>query len=181
MPASGYSSTLPDEVLIGTGVLYKGNTVFGVTRGGIRFDPGKTMRNVPYDGQRAPRQGLDRVESYAPRIFGTFIQFTAAKFADFEPGSTNASDVITPQTAGELLADADYFDEDTGTELRWLVELTDGTYWDVIFPVALIERYEVTGKNEEETEIACEFAARAKDDDTEGTPPYKTRFLATVS
>ena len=82
--ASNYTTTLPSDIIVDTGLLYAGGTgangtvgsiPIGVSRGGLTFNPGKEVRNVEFDGKRSPVAGLDRVIGYAPAIEGTMIEF----------------------------------------------------------------------------------------------------------
>src|SRR3990167_4668475 len=114
--SSGYTSRLPDDVLLDTGVLYVNNTIWGATRGGIAFDPGTEWRHIGYDGEKAPRIGLDRKAYVAPKFSGRFLHFGPEDIAKFEPGSTTAGSdpatlVVTPQPAGVLLAEGEYLSQ----------------------------------------------------------------------
>lgn len=171
---SGFTDTLPDDVLIDTGVLYVGNsngigiTPIGVTRGGLTFSPEKEMRNIEFDGKRGDIEQLDRITRHGGRISGTFIQLGATQIPRFEAGVTTDSsapfatgtpaNVTTqhqPKAASTLLAAGDYI-----TNLRLVYARRNGDYVQVRFPKALCETYEWVGEDNSEAEIAAEFVAR---------------------
>ncbi len=83
-PLTGYTSSLPSDVLLDSGVLYVGATVFGAFAGGLKFDPGVTYRAADFDGKRSPVKGLDRVTMRMPKISGTYT----LAYTYLLPGST---------------------------------------------------------------------------------------------
>ena len=166
-PESGYTTTMPTDVLLDTGVLMLAAVVVGVSRGGLTFDPGIELRNVPYDGKKAPVVGLDRITSRAPRISGTLLEASGADFINYEPGA--ATPDVTLAKQGALLAAGVYL-----TTLALLFHRGGGGTVVVTFAKALCVKYDVVGQVDGEAEIACEFEARAVHGATpdEGTVPY---------
>ena len=67
-PLTGFTSNFPSDVLLDSGVLYVGATVFGAFQGGLKFDPGVEYLNTVFDGQRSPVQLLDRKSAMMPMI-----------------------------------------------------------------------------------------------------------------
>jgi len=179
MPLTGYSADLPGDVLLDTGVLYVGTAVLGATRGAPRFDPGKQMSNIDFDGKRSDILGLHRVDRFESVISATLIEFDAADIARFEPGVTNAGSgtvVYTPKDAGTLLASGDYI-----TDLRLIFERGDGKYVAVHFPKALVRRYQPAGNKDDIGLVETEFLA-VLDMSTAAISdaPYKIEILAAL-
>lgn len=162
MALNGYSTTVPDEILLNPAVLYVGTTVWGVTRGGVQWDPGITHRDVPFDGKRSPVKGLVGIETYAPKMTFTVLQLgTAAEVQRLHPGATTATStdtkittVITPKDAGDLFADGDYL-----TDVRAIWELGDGTYFAIYLPSAYCSKPAINGADTGEGEIPVELSA----------------------
>lgn len=160
MPISGYTATLPTDVLLDSGVLYIGGSVFAATRGGLQFNPNKEMRNIEFDGKRAPIRGLDRVTAVAPVISGTVIELTPADIPTFEPGATTvaAATGVTRyigKQAGTLLVSGDYI-----TDVRVIWQRGNGAYVQVRFAAALVSSWQIAGTDNEEAAISIEIAAR---------------------
>lgn len=121
-PLTGYTSSLPSDVLLDSGVLYVGpagsSVVFGAFAGGLKFDPGVTYRAADFDGKRSPVKGLDRVTMRMPKITGTVIQLSTTNVGQIEPGAATAvtgawtaSTSYAPKSAGQLLASGDYLSD----------------------------------------------------------------------
>ena len=197
-PLSGYTSTLPTDVLLDSGVLYIGATVWGAFSGGIKFDPGVSYRNVDFDGKRSPVKGLDRVTMRMPKISGTIIQLTptagapvAGGVAQIEPGAvTQAAGAWTgytsyePKDAGQLLAAGDYLTDVRAIWQRGGATNTTGSVVQVRFPVALVTKYDIAGQDGAEAAIAIEIEARL--DPTlsgftgMGSAPFRIEYGTTV-
>lgn len=183
---TGALETLPDDVVIESGVLFVGDTPFATSVGGLKFDPGKEIRNIPYDGKRSDVQGLDRIVGWNPRLSLTIqelgIGATGAQLATLEAGSTEAESghihggngliqTITPKPAGEQFADGDYI-----SDLRGVWELHGGGFVVVHFPIALCDKYgPMEGADKAEGKIPCEFKAVLSMSDAASDPgkcPY---------
>lgn len=185
-PLTAFTPTLPDDILLDSGVLYVGGSPLGVSRGGLTFNPSKEVRNVEFDGKRADITELDRILKYAATIGGTFIEINPSKqLPKLEPGHTssspgsNVTTRLTPKPAGQLFAAGDYL-----TDLRLIFERTDGSFVQVRFPKALCLTYELKGTDGSEAEIACEFHARQTLADAAvdlGTAPYLIEYLNALS
>lgn len=181
---SGYTTSLPDDVLLDVAVLSRevaaAQVPFGVSRGGLSFNPNKETRNVEFDGKRSPIAGLDRVTKFAPVIEGRFIQIGKAQLADLEPGSSTATSTgtaspttytITPTDASTLIAEGDLL-----TNLRMRYNRLGGGFVDIIFPVAICSQYDISGQDNNEAEVNATFEARLASDDAASstdTPPYQ--------
>src|SRR5689334_7810055 len=98
-PLSGFLATLPADVLLDSGVLFiNSDTPFGVSRGGLAFDPAITYENIDFDDKRYAIQGLDRREGGTPKISGTILELSSLRLLQLEPGSTQsgaAADLTT--------------------------------------------------------------------------------------
>lgn len=161
-PNSGFSATLPADVLLDTGVLYiNGNTPFGVTVGGLSFDPGLTRENIEFDGKFVDIATLDRTISVKAKLSGKIIEASAVKLEQLEPGSTNATagspavTTITPRGAGELYASGEYV-----TNVRAAYRRGGGGFAIVKFPLALITTWKIGGGANKKAEIDIEIEAR---------------------
>ena len=164
---SGYTSDLPDDILLDVAVLSRDvggtPTVFGVSRGGLTFRPTIEYRNVEFDGKRSDIELLDRVIKRGGEISGTFIQLGLAQLNDLEPGSTvgtvTATDfntyTITPAAASALLVAGDYTDN-----LMMTFQRGGGGTATVKFAKALCTQYEISGQDNSEAEVQATFATR---------------------
>lgn len=193
-PLTGYTSSLPADVLLDSGVLYVGltpSTVFGAFAGGLKFDPGVTYRNIDFDGKRSPVKALDRVTMRMPKISGTCIQLATTNIAQIEPGATVAATgawtsatSYAPKSAGQLLAAGDYLSDVRLVFQRGGATSAVGSYVQVRFPSALCTKYDITGQDGAEVAIALEIEARL--DPTLagftgiGSAPFRIEYLTTV-
>jgi hypothetical protein len=114
-PLSGYVTTLPTNVILGSCVLYiDGNTPWGVSQGEPTINLPHEYENLDFDGKLGlPIVGLDRRKAgQIPFFEGTFIEMTAARALELEPGGTSAVaasvTTVTPKKYGEFLVAADY-------------------------------------------------------------------------
>ena len=110
---SGYTASLPINVLLGSMVIYiDGAVAYGATQGDPSVNLPQEYENLAFDGKMSPMVGLDRPLAGLPSIEGTFIEMTAAKALDLVPGGTTASSggitTITPPDRGGFLVAADY-------------------------------------------------------------------------
>lgn len=193
-PLTGYTATLPSDVLLDSGVLYVGTSAFGAFAGGLKFDPGFTFRNIEFDGKRSPVKGIDRKMMQMPKITGTVIQLSTTNVGQIEAGATvatgvtavtaaggwtGASSSYTPKRAGNLLAAGDYLSDIRAIWLRGV-----GTFVQVYFKSALCTKYDITSQDGAEVAIAIEIEARldfgATGYTNVGDAPYRIEYLTTV-
>jgi hypothetical protein len=181
--ASGYTATLPSDVLLDSGLLYIANTLVGASRGGIKFHPNKEWRNVVFDGKRSDIVGLDRVVKFGPVLEGTLIVINATSLLLYEPGAASATvgsvTTITPAKASSLIAAASLI-----TNLRALYPRGGGGFCEVAFPKAICTQWGLEGTDNEEVGVPFQFGARldmsvggATTDDA----PYKIRLITAVT
>ena len=193
-PLTGYSNTLPQDVLLDSGVLYAGTNVFGAFAGGLKFDPGFTYRNIEFDGKRSPVKGIDRKLTQMPKLTGTVIQLSTTNVGQLEAGATvatgvtavtaaggwtGASSSYTPKRAAGLLAAGDYLSDIRAIWLRG-----SGTFVQVYFKSALCTKYDITSQDGAEIAIAIELEARldfgATGYQNVGDAPYRIEYLTAV-
>lgn len=173
--SSGYTDRLPDDVLLDTGVLKADITtpgtteIVGVSRGGLRFIPGKEIRNIPYDGRRFKVAGLDRITGGDPRITGTMLQAGPKDLRLYEAGASGSSNTITLKPAGQLFAIGDYH------KFELLFDRANGGTCVVTFPYGLVTEYELGSTDNDESEIPITIEPRQRRDDassSDGEIPY---------
>lgn len=158
--SSGYSSALPADILLDSGILYiNGVAPFGPSAGNWSFDPGIERRNVEFDGKRSPVMGLDRTTGFMPKFTGSLKKLGATDIATVEPASTSAVaggvTTYTPKKAGVLLVAGDYL-----TNVRIVWPRGSGGYAWVKFPKALVTKYDIKGADKDEASISIEIEAR---------------------
>lgn len=184
-PLTGYTSTLPTDVVLDSGVLYVGATVFGAFNGGLKFDPGVEYVSTTFDGRRSPIKQLDRKGNMMPKLSGTVIQLSTTNVGQIEPGATvSASGAWTgstsylPKRAGTYLASGDYL-----TDVRAIWLRGGGNYVQVRFPSALCTKYDITSQDGAEIAIAIEIEARldmSVSGANVGDAPYRIEYIASV-
>ena len=190
-PLTGYTSSLPSDILIDSGVLYGGATVFGAFAGGLKFDPGVTYRNAEFDGKRSPVKALDRVTMRMPKISGTCIQLSTTNVGQIEPGAATAvtgawtaSTSYAPKSAGQLLASGDYLSDVRLIYQRGGATSSAGSYVQVRFPAGLCTKYDITGQDGSEVAIALEIEARLDPTlsgfTSIGAAPYRIEYITTL-
>lgn len=185
-PLTGFTSQFPSDVLIDSGVLYVGASVFGAFQGGLKFDPGVEYLNTNFDGKRSPVKLLDRKNMQMPKISGTVIQLSTTNVGQIEPGATvvgagawTGSTSYQPKRAGAYLASGDYL---TNVRAIWL--RGGGNFVQVRFPSALVTKYDVTSQDGQEVAIALEIEARLDmtvSGANVGDSSFRIEYLATVA
>lgn len=103
-------------VLLDAGVVYTGTgtpTLFAPTRGGITWDPGREVRQIPFDGLSTPLAGNYRVTAYNAKLSGRFLLASLADIANLEHGGTlvpiagSTPGTLTPIDAQVAITEAD--------------------------------------------------------------------------
>jgi hypothetical protein len=193
-PLTGFTATFPNDVLLDSGQLYVGTSVFGAFAGGLKFDPGITYRNIDFDGKRSPVTRLDRKTMQMPKITGTVIQLATTNVPQIDPGAdgatgsvaitaiggwSGASSSYAPQRAGSLLIAGDYL-----TDVRAIWLRGDGKFVQVFLKSALCTKYDITSQDGAEVAIAIEIEARLNTGVTGytnvGDAPYRIEYLDAV-
>lgn len=179
-PLTGYTADFPDNVALDSGILYIGSSIFACLRGGLKFDPAVTWRNIPFDGQRSKLLGLDRKTMVDPKISGTMIELAPTQIAYIEPGATEvATSQYRGKGSGLLLVQGDYLQN-----IRAIWARGGGGYVQVRFPWAYVAKYDVTSVDNDEVQIALEIEARLNmgaSGVTINQMPYEIEYLNTIS
>lgn len=151
VPAGWPGYKKPRTQLVNAGVVYVGETAVGMgaTEGGLTFDPGREMRNVPFDGKTTDVAGLDRVITYNSRITGRWKDISAEFIQMLEPGSasdgSSGTNTITPIIAHKFLTQGDYLKNVTFVGL-----CSDGKTRRVFMEWAIVESYTLATTDKEE-------------------------------
>jgi hypothetical protein len=164
-PLGSWTATLPQDVMLDSGVLYIGASIFSAQEGGLKFDPTKTIRQVVFDGQRSPIAGLDRTVETAAVLTGTVLQVSPTTFPTIEPGAATPVPVVGGGPAGATQlqpkqASIMYVAGDYLTNVRAIWQRGDGTYVQIRFPKALCTKWDLTGTDKEEAKWAITIEAR---------------------
>lgn len=145
-PLTGYSSTLPTDVILDAGVLFlNGSTAYGALKN-VTVNLGQQWRNLAddIDGTYYPIATLDVRTGGVPFIEGELQQLGDTQILDLEPGGTSVTvaptTTVTPQGAGDLLAVGDY-----KTNVRVAFRRGGGGYTWVKFPLALVRGESIQG------------------------------------
>jgi hypothetical protein len=173
-PLNAWNGNIPSDVLLESGVLYIGSSLFSATEGGLKYDAGVTRRNIEFDGKRSAVALLDRNVMFAPKITGTVLQVPSTAMIQVEGGGATGTVTGGPagatqvqaKQAGVMYASGDYL-----TNLRLIFERADGTYFIVRFPKALITKWDLAGVDKEEAKWNIEIEARL-DLSISGAKPY---------
>lgn len=185
---SGYTAGLPTSVLLDVGVLYykaisqNGPTKFGVSVGGLSFEPEIEWRHVEFDGKRSDIEGLHRVTNRTGRIKGTFLIEWPKHIPLVEPGATQSpGGTWTPKAASTLLEP----DDDYLQEVQLVATKPGGTLVRVGFARGLITKWswKMEDKNEHklaDVEIIAVLDATRAAVSTD-TSPYTYKEIATIS
>jgi hypothetical protein len=182
---SSYNATFPADVLLDSGVLYAGASLFGAFSGGLKFDPGTEWRSVEFDGKRSNIKGLDRKAKMMPKISGTVIQLSTSVVDAIEPGSTavvtgawTGSTSYAPLAAGSFIAASDYL-----ADVRAIWQRGGGGYVQIRFPAAVVTKYDISAQDGQEVAIAIEIEARldlSVTNSTSADAPFRIEYLAAV-
>lgn len=179
MPAapSAYTSRLPTDTILDMAVLRYDvggtPTVVGVSRGGLKFDPGITLKEMEYDGRRSPIVGGDRVSFRRPNFSGTLLLMGPEDWRIYEPacgGTGTTPGTVTPKAAGAPFVIGEYLKTVSLTYARsgpGLVVVT--------FMYGLCTKYEVNATDQNEGEVPLTIEARldrADGANNDGTVPY---------
>jgi hypothetical protein len=191
MPSS-YTTDLPTDILIDTGVLYYdpeppygAMEKFGGTRGGLTFTKNREMRSVPFDGASGETAGLHRYTDGVPTITGTVLLFASpARLSAVEPGSTAASVgtapdavlTVTPMPYRSMLdAALDYH--------RWecIWKRGNGGTFKVVFPVGLAVIDSLSAQDNNEGEAPITIRAVNDPDDIDGNDEVPAPYFFEIT
>lgn len=162
-PLTGYTATTLEDILKDAGILYVdidgvgagGPVLLGASVDGFTFDPGKELREVQFDGKRAPVVGTHEIAGYQSIVSGTMLEFSDAQIPVYENGATKAAGppiVFTPKPAGALFAPGDYVKD------LWLfLQRGSAGYIKIAMANALCRKYTMVSKDKEEVKVSVEF------------------------
>lgn len=163
-PLSSYNEKLPDDVLLESGVVYIGSSIFAATDGGIKFDPGKSTRDVQFDGMRSKIKGLTRTIGFDAKISGVAVQLGPTLIPQIEPGATAVSlsgapagftTGYQPKQAGVLYAVGDYL-----SAPRCIWQRGNGTYVQVRFyDGGFVDKWDAAGTDKQEVKTTFEICS----------------------
>lgn len=112
MPVEPYLTTTPNDFLASPAIIRVGSTNKGVTRGGVKWDPGWEVQNIEFDGMHAPVYGMQRKFYGQAKLSFTLLDLglaaTGNQIAMVEAASAAASTgspnvtTITPEDGGTL-------------------------------------------------------------------------------
>lgn len=171
---SAYNTRLPTDMILDTGILQADITTpgtletIGVSRGGLSFDPGSENHEVEYDGRRAPVMGLDRKVFMRPKITGTMLLAGEQDLRLYEFAGAGTGLVVTVKPANIFLVAGDYHKFALIFSRSGYGATSAGTV-TITFPVGLVMKYSISGKDKSEAEIPIEIEARQNRDDANST------------
>jgi hypothetical protein len=162
-PLTSWTPNILNDVLMDTGILYIGASAFAAQDGGVKYDPMVTLRQIPFDGSRAPIVGLDRVVEYKPKITGNVIELERTNLLQLHPGASAVTIAGGPAGASQYWpkrAGVNYLVGDYLTNVRLIWLRTDNTYFQVRFPKAIVVKWDIAAQDKQEGKIAIELEAR---------------------
>lgn len=180
-PISGYLSTLPTDVLLGSLVVYiDGTAAYGATSGDPTVQIKPTYENLPFDGKLLPMVGLDRKIDGVPIISGSFIEMNVALGLSHEPGGTTSTTSsvtrITPAGYGDFLAAGAY-----ATNVRAVFRRGGGGLVAIRMPFALVIPDTFSGASAGNGSLSLTIEGRQDSAAAIGTPLYQIEFAASLS
>lgn len=166
--AGGYSSNTKGSLILNVPVVYFGTvlagstvsagTSFGLTEGGVDFDPGRTDRQVTGDGIRAPIAGLEYPIDYNSHLKFKIKEFGTGNVAVLEPGAaadtSGSTTTYTPISCGTLYVAGDYL-----TDVMAVGSRGNGGLFVVHFPVAKVIKWKLDTKDKVEGMIDVDLQA----------------------
>lgn len=182
---SGYSTSLPTNVLLGPAVLYIDSaTAWAVSQGGIRINLPREYENLPFDGKLIDIAGLDRRMGGVPSFEGTFVEMTAARALELEPAgaSATASSIVTvtPGLYGEFLATGDY-KENVRVAMRMGASASGIIVVEFNFGLLMCEEIASDGSSKNGTYRVKFEARQAANAASLGVAPYTIKQAASMA
>lgn len=176
-PVSGFTDTTAEDVLTDAGILVVGTPgdegtpmLLGASVDGFTWDPGKQLREMNFDGKRSPVVKGHRITGYQSVVSGAMLEFGDAQIPVFEAGATRTAGppiLYTPKDAGAFFAEDDY------VQNLWLfLERGVAGYLKVAYDWALVRKYTLVSKDNDEVKVATEFLGCVINSNL-GKCPYK--------
>lgn len=149
----GYAK--PEEYIVDVGLITVGGIAeaWGATVGGLKWEPGKKVRGVEFDGKSNEIVGLQRTIKYDAKLSGKIKRGGPSFILDLEPGSSSDGssgssgnvvtllDARTPWEQGDYLADVYYIGRQEDQKIMY-----------VYMPFAYVEKYALATKDNDEAE-----------------------------
>ena len=191
---SGYTAGTTAALLTDVGVLYfdkqqtadDNPTKYGLSVGGVTFEPGLEWRQPEFDGRRSNIEGLDRLTFREGVITATILMELPKHIPLIEPGATDAagsapeSTVWTPKAASTFLSpDTDYLHN-----VRLLWTKSNGTLCGVRMTRALATFTQLAGADKDEGKVQVRIEARLENGaaaTSTDTAPYVYVEMSAVS
>lgn len=179
---TGYSSNTLAAIVYGSGVLFHGSTRWGVSRGGVTFNPGAELRHPEFDGMTSEIVGAHRIARYDSTIQATFLEAANAQIGRLERNQTfvgTPTAVLTPLPANQWFTKTGQYLQD----VRLIGDRGDGSLETVHFPFALVREYSEKTNERGEKEFTVTLVACL---DPQGTPlnldacPYRREIRTAV-
>lgn len=168
---SGYTAGLPAATLLDVAVLWYNTfggtphpTKFGVSVGGLTFEPGREIRHIEFDGRRDEIEGLHRFVGRTGVISGTVLIEFPKHIPLVEPGITDATvgsiTTWTPKASSTLWTPNTHY----LNNLRMVGTKPSGTFVDVTFGRAYCRAFQWVGEDKNEQKLASiEFVSVLED------------------
>ena len=143
----------PEDYIVDVGVITVGGVAeaWGATVDGLKWDPGKKVRMVEFDGRSSEIEGMQRTIAYDAKLSGKVKRGGPSMILDFEPGSesdgSSGSDgnVITLLDARSPWQEGMYLDD-----VYYIGRQQDLTVMYIHMPVAYVQKYELATKDNDE-------------------------------
>lgn len=170
---TGASSTTPENMLLGAGILEikatsGGSFVkIGATRGGFTFNPGIPLRSREFDGSQGNTKGMVVKDKGNPTMTGTILEISKTNLQQLIPGSQLVDDTITSR--GQI-SDDDYL-----YQIRWTGYRSANTTDTVVITmdnVLCTEPLPLTTADNDEATIAVTLTGHFDLDAVETTDGY---------
>lgn len=183
---SGYTSGFAAAILYDVAVLYKGNTKFGVSLGGLTFNPQGEIRQVEFDGRRSEIQGLHRYISQGGTIEGEFLFTAQDMILDLMPGSTSRTSGLPGNVTSRIQGkdSSVLFDDDEYLSDLRMVAARGDDWFEVHFEAALCTAWTWTTPDKDEQKARATFSAcltSGRAASSTDTPPVYFQVLSAVT
>lgn len=171
MTMPGYA--VPDDDVVDVGVISVGGSAaaWGATIDGLKWDPGKEVRHIEYDGRSFEHVGLHRTIRYNSVLSGKIKRGGAAFMLDLEPGSESdgsSTNQVTLLAAREPWTEGMYLED-----VFYIGRQQDGVVFRVSMPFAYVRKYSMQTKDNNEAEWDVEIVPAKDPADTD---PYAVPF-----
>ncbi len=130
-------------------------TAFGLSKGGLEFNPNVEVRQPEYDGRRVMVAGLDRVIGFGAEMSGTIITVTDDILEKLVMGGPAVGGLWRPTNANVSIAKESLI---VAPQLE--LARSDGTGIYVAFPFGYVTEWSASTTDKEEAEIEFTLQSR---------------------